>query len=160
MSSLRRQCTGFAPVHFYLKAAAAAAGIVLAAAPLSAAEAAPAAVPAKAAPVRFGQSVDDFYRLRQGAPLWLSTKAGDAASQLIALLNSASLDGLDPEKYHTASLQQALDHARGGKPKDVASADRMLSDAFVAFVQNHDHIGNRRMAEVPRAKAALIQQTI
>jgi murein L,D-transpeptidase YcbB/YkuD len=136
VSSLRRQCTGFAPVHFSLKVAAVAAGFVLAVAPLSAAQAAPAPVPAKAAPVRFEQNIDDFYRLRQGAPLWLSPKAGDAANQLIALLNSAGLDGLDPEKYHTASLQQALDQARGGKPKDVASADRMLSDAFVAYVND------------------------
>jgi murein L,D-transpeptidase YcbB/YkuD len=134
--SSRRQCTGFAPVHFTFKAAAAAAGLVLAAAPLSAAHAAPAPTVAKAAPVRLGQSVDDFYRLRQGAPLWLATKAGDAADQLISLLSSASLDGLDPEKYHVAGLQHAVELARAGKPKDVASADRMLSEAFVAYVND------------------------
>ena len=52
----------------------------------------------------------------------------------MALLSSASLDGLDPNRYNVAALQQALDAARSGKRKRVEQADQMLSAAFVAYV--------------------------
>jgi murein L,D-transpeptidase YcbB/YkuD len=129
---LRNSCTGPKPVHFFLKAATIAAGALLAAAPLSFAHAAP----APAAQLRVGQSVDDFYRARNGAPLWLAPSAGDAAEQLVSLLAAASLDGLDPDKYHVASLQQALEAARRGQRKEVETADRALSEAFVANVSD------------------------
>ena len=137
MKSLREQCTGPAPVHFYLKTCGAALAFYLAMAPLSA-QAAPTPGFAVSTPVRVYQSVDDFYRLRNGAPLWLSAAAGNAADQLVAQLGSAGLDGLNPETYHVAALQQALDKARAGKRKDVDQADRMLSDAFVAYVTDLD----------------------
>src|SRR4051794_12746849 len=94
---LRNLCTGQAPVHFFLKAGGAALGIALAAAPLSSAFAA--AGPAPVAQGTVGQSVDDFYRARSGAPLWLAPASGDAAEQLLSLLGTASLDRLDPDKY-------------------------------------------------------------
>ena len=137
MKSLREQCTGPAPVHFYLKTCGAALAFCLAMAPLSA-QAAPTPSFAVSTPVRVYQSVDDFYRLRNGAPLWLSAAAANAADQLVAQLGSAGLDGLNPETYHVAALQQALDKARAGKRKDIDQADRMLSDAFVAYVTDLD----------------------
>src|SRR5438445_8029722 len=93
---LRDTCTGHAPVHVFLKAATA---LVLAAAPLSSAHAAAAAAPAQAAQSPASQNVEDFYRARRSAPLWLAPAAGDAAEQLISLLGTSSLDGLDPDKY-------------------------------------------------------------
>ena len=93
---LRNSCTGPAPVHFFVKAAGVA--VLLAAAPLSSAHAA--AAPAPTAQNPSGQSVDDFYRARNGAPLWLAPSAGDAAEQLLTLLGTASLDRLEPDKYH------------------------------------------------------------
>ena len=132
MNNLRKECTGRAPVHFYRKACGVALGILLGVAPLFAATAA--ATPAAAATPRSFQSANDFYRLRNGAPLWLAPQAGDAASQLISLLSTASIDGLNPDSYRVAALQQAVDQARSGKKKDVEAADRMLSDAFVSYV--------------------------
>jgi murein L,D-transpeptidase YcbB/YkuD len=115
-------------------------GLALGAAPLSVAQAAPGpaspASPGFRGPVAVGQTVDNFYRARRDAPLWLSATAGDAANQLISLLATSSVDGLNPDSYHVSALQQALDQARSGKPKDVQAADRMLSDAFVAYVQD------------------------
>ena len=139
VKSLRVECTGRAPVHFYRKACGVALGLLLGVAPLSVAQAAPAPGFAQPAPARVYQSVDDFYRLRNGAPLWLSPKAGDSAEQLISLLSIASIDGLNPDTYRVAGLQQALENARGGKKKDVDAADRMLSEAFVAYVSDLDH---------------------
>ena len=129
---LRNSCTGPKPVHFFVKAAGAAVGVLLAAAPLSNAHAAP--VPALVAQKPAAQTIDDFYRARNGAPLWLAPSAGDAAEQLLTLVGSASLDGLDPGKYRAASLQQAIEAARTGKPRDVAAADLELSAAFVSYV--------------------------
>ena len=135
MRRLRNSCTGQKPVHFFWSATGVAAGALLGAAPLASAHAAVAAArPVQAASTAVGQSVDDFYRARAGAPLWLASKAGDAAEQLLSLLSTASLDGLSPDKYQIASLQQALETARSGKRKDIQRADVQLSAAFAAYV--------------------------
>jgi L,D-transpeptidase YcbB len=140
VESLRVECTGRAPVHSYRKISGVVLGLLLGVAPLSAAHAATkAATPTvQVAQVRVYDSVNDFYRLRNGAPLWLSPKAGDTAEQLVSLLSTSSIDGLNPDNYHVAALQQALEAACGGKAKDVEAADRMLSEAFVAYVSDLD----------------------
>jgi len=139
VKDLRNRCTGLVPVHFFQKLGVVAGGVALAAVPLNSAQAEQAPGTATAAVVAFGspqtgQTSADFYRARKEAPLWLSPAAGDAAQQLIALLSTASLDGLSPDKYHPAALQAAVDAARTGKRKLVAAADRQLSDAFAAYV--------------------------
>jgi murein L,D-transpeptidase YcbB/YkuD len=89
-----------------------------------------------AAPSPSGQSVADFYRARKDAPLWLAPGAGDAAEQLVSLLATASLDGLNPERYHVPALEQALQAAQRGKRKRVLEADQQLSAAFVSYVDD------------------------
>lgn len=133
MKQLRNSCTGPAPVHFFhkLTIGAALALVLLGFAPAAAAAT---SVTVAAGQPQAGQTAADFYRARKDAPLWLSPIAGDAAQQLISLLSTASLDGLDPDKYHPAALQAALDAARKGKHKLVEAADRQLSDAFAAYV--------------------------
>jgi murein L,D-transpeptidase YcbB/YkuD len=138
VKSTRNLCTGLGSVHIYRKTLGAALGLVLAAAPFSVAEArsrpAPLPPPAPQQPLRLGQGVDDFYVARHGAPLWLSPAAGNSAEQLISLLGTANVDGLNPGAYQIPALQQALARARGGNKQDIAVADRMLSNAFVAYV--------------------------
>jgi murein L,D-transpeptidase YcbB/YkuD len=135
VKSLRDLCTGRRPVHFFLEGAAFAA-LSIVASPAVAEPAQPGAAPAVQPGQAAGQSVADFYRLRNGYPLWLSSTSGDAAQQLLALLSSASIDGLDPARYHVDELKQLLDAARGGKKKRVDEADRALSAAFVSYVQD------------------------
>ena len=132
MTGLRNKCTGRWPVHFFGKTAAIAAALV--GAGISTCASAEASPPATIQRPSAGQSVADFYRSRADYPFWLSSKAGDAADQLIALLSNASLDGLDPDKYRVPALQEALAAARTGKKKRIAEADRALSEAFVAYV--------------------------
>ena len=111
----------------------------VAAAPAAAqsASSAPAAAPAAAQPAAMSQTVADFYRLRNGAPLWLTPQAGDAAEQLISLLSTAAIDGLNPSKYQPAVLETELQAARKKyKRKDVQRADEALSEAFVAYVDD------------------------
>ena len=97
-------------MHFYRKVSGVVLGLLLGVAPFSVAHAATkAATPTvQVAQVRVYDSVNDFYRLRSGAPLWLSPKAGDTAEQLVSLLSTSSIDGLNPDNYHVAALQQAL----------------------------------------------------
>ena len=137
MNSSRTLCTGRWPVHFFQGMSSAALAMGLAAAPLSPAQAAPAAQAAK--PALAGQSVADFYRARGNAPLWLTPAAGDAAQQLITLLSTASFDGLDPGRYPVASLQAAIQSASSGDKKAVRNADAQLSDAFAAYVRDLRH---------------------
>jgi len=130
--SLRDECTGRRPVHFFRKFRFAAAALALAAPAVANGQAAASAQPQHAAVG--GQSVDDFYRGRNGYPLWLAPNAGDSAQQLLNLLSTANLDGLDPAKYNVPALQQAMQAAKTGKRKYVEQADRMLSQAFAAYV--------------------------
>ena len=132
MISLRDECTGRRPVHFFRKFRFAAAALALAAPAVANGQAAASAQPQHAAVG--GQSVDDFYRGRNGYPLWLAPNAGDSAQQLLNLLSTANLDGLDPAKYNVPALQQAMQAAKTGKRKYVEQADRMLSQAFAAYV--------------------------
>jgi murein L,D-transpeptidase YcbB/YkuD len=126
-------------VHAFRKLVGVSAALIAVAAPLSSAQAAgTAATTAATAGVQpaTGQSVADFYRARKNAPLWLAPSAGNSAERLIALLSTASLDGLNADRYQTAALQQALQSARGGKRKAVERADEQLSEAFVAYVRD------------------------
>jgi murein L,D-transpeptidase YcbB/YkuD len=133
---LRYECTGRWPVHFFGRLAGTAASLLAAAVlPFGGAQAIAAPAVTQQPPVS-GQSTADFYRARAGYPLWLAPAAGDAADQLIALLSSANVDGLYPDKYHVPALQQALAAARSGKKKDVEAAERELSDAFVTYVDD------------------------
>ena len=59
------------------------------------------------------QSADDFYPRAQGAPLWFTPKAGDAADQVVALLSSSSLDGLSPERARSRPSAGDRDSASG-----------------------------------------------
>jgi L,D-transpeptidase YcbB len=120
--------TGLKPVrHLSLIVGAVAA---LAAAPLSF----PAAAEARTAQVSSGQGIDDFYDSRHGRPLWLQAgQPSIAAQQLLALIDTASADGLDERKYKAKSLAKALRSASKGKERDIRRADEMLSRAFVDY---------------------------
>ena len=83
-----------------------------------------------------GQSVADFYASRGDRPLWLDEQSGDASQILFDYLSSARADGLDPRAYRLDRLARALTSAWGGEPELVRRADRMLSEAFVAYVRD------------------------
>ena len=133
MERLRNSCTGRWPVHLF-KSLGIAAGLSLALTPFSTAQA---AAPTKSASQQtYGLSVDDFYRARNGAPLWLAPSAGNASHRLLLTLGNARFDGLDPGKYRLEELRKALVEASRGKAKAIDRADRMLSEAFVAYVRD------------------------
>ena len=100
---------------------------------------APRPAPAAAASDPADAGVASFYRARNGAPLWLSPRSGNAAQQLIQLLGSANADNLNPRRYQAKALARAVGAASGGNPVAVQQADTMLSQAFVTYVRDLKH---------------------
>ncbi len=110
-------CTGFSP------AAAAQAGVTAPSAQVL------------SAPIS-GETVASFYAARGDHPLWMDATSGDAARILFEYLISAEADGLSPKNYKVDQLAKAMRSAWGGSPDHVRKADRMLSEAFVAYVRD------------------------
>ena len=81
------------------------------------------------------QAVDRFYAARQSAPLWFRGGDTAAASALIGVLQRASLDGLSSGPDLAAQAQQLMGRAQAGDPAAVAAADRLLSAAWVDYVE-------------------------
>jgi murein L,D-transpeptidase YcbB/YkuD len=106
----------------------------LAAAPISS----PAQAEAAAAfAVPHGQTVRDFYKIRQSSPLWFKGGYPTAAAQaLVSLLSTAQADGLDPDRYRVDEIRQAIKRASGGDGDDVRKADKMLSEAFANYARD------------------------
>ena len=91
-----------------------------------------------------GEALDNFYAARGYRPLWFGG-SGAAPQILIDLLRSARADGLDPDLYRPRNLDRAVRAARSDKPDDIARADRMLSQAFVAYVRDLKRTPNVEM---------------
>ena len=82
------------------------------------------------------QAVAAFYASRSGAPLWLGGGGdGSAATALIGTLQRASLDGLPSGPALAAEAQSLLARARAGDAAALSSAERLLSTAWVLYVQ-------------------------
>ena len=126
----------------------AAAALVLAATPVSASPVASAGGATLAAAYAGGQAVSDFYRARNGRPLWLAS-AG-AGEQLVQLLVSAEIDGLSRKRYPVKKLAGALRAAQTGDVRAVNRAETMLSEALVAYARDLRRPGNVGMIYVDR----------
>jgi L,D-transpeptidase YcbB len=79
------------------------------------------------------RAVDAFYASRAGAPLWL--KNGVAARELIGVLQRASLDGFSSGPAIAAQAQALLARANAGDAAARDAADRLLSSAWVRYVE-------------------------
>jgi L,D-transpeptidase YcbB len=159
----RNQRTGgfLLPVRAFCRRHAIAAAVALAFVPASQVAPSPAyAQGAALAPVPADTSVEDFYRARNGAPLWLAGGNQASADKLLILLQSVQVDGLSPSKYDTKKLSKVLRKAWGGDPRAVARADRMLSEAFVTYVNDLKRVPTPGMTFVdpvlsPRPQSAM-----
>ena len=97
-----------------------------------------AAIPAPAQAqtrVAAGQDVSDFYRARDGRPLWFG-QPGQQPEMLVRMFASASVDGLNPSRYPIEALSRAIADARSGNRKAMRRADMLLSQTFVAYVRD------------------------
>jgi murein L,D-transpeptidase YcbB/YkuD len=81
-------------------------------------------------------AVAAFYTSRSGAPLWL--RGGDvssAALEFVGILQRAALDGMPSGPELAQQAQALLDRAQSGDPAATAAADRLLSTAWIEYVQ-------------------------
>ena len=71
------------------------------------------------------------------APALNWVKVGDdrAARVLIELLESSSLDGLDPSDFPVASLQHAIDRPQFDDSDELIALNRKFDNAYVAYVR-------------------------
>ena len=81
-------------------------------------------------------AVGAFYARRGNAPLWLKGGAPtSAAMELVQILQRASLDGLSSGPALADQVQGLMARASTGDPNAAAAADRLLSIAWVDYVQ-------------------------
>ena len=122
--------TGLVPVRHLLPMLGAA--MVSVAAPFV--SAAPAAAATMAVPQ--GQSISDFYAIRQQQPLWFQNGQPTAAAQaLLALLSTSNVDGIDPSIFRIDDIRKAMKRASKGHAEDVKAADMLLSTDFATYVR-------------------------
>ena len=116
-------------------ASAACAALMGLSAPVTAATS-PEVPPAVVADLSAAQAVSGFYASRGGVPLWVRGGADNvAAHALIADLERASLDGLPSGPALAAQAQALMARGEAGDPAAFASADRLLSTAWVLYVE-------------------------
>lgn len=81
-------------------------------------------------------AVDNFYRTYNPASIWFRGGVQNgAAAQLASILDRASFDGLAIGPQLAAQVRAAAAQAASGRPADVAAAERVLSAAWVRYVQ-------------------------
>jgi Uncharacterized protein conserved in bacteria len=89
-----------------------------------------------AAAYQAGDAVSAFYASRSGAPLWLRSGAdSSAARELIGILQRAALDGMPSGPDLARQAQALIVRADAGDAASLAAADRILSAAWVQYVQ-------------------------
>lgn len=82
------------------------------------------------------QAVTAFYASRGGAPFWLRGGAqSNAATALIEVLQKAALDGLPNGPELSLQAQSLMARASTGDTAALAQADRLLTNAWVSYVQ-------------------------
>jgi murein L,D-transpeptidase YcbB/YkuD len=118
-----------------LKSAAFAA-LTLAAIPAGAIQASSTAA---AAPQVVGLQANDdisrFYTASKDAPIWFRAGQADAGPALVGILRRAPIEGFARGPQLAAEVEAALAKAQTGDPAAVKAAERVLSSAWIAYVQ-------------------------
>ena len=81
-------------------------------------------------------AVASVYDALHVQPIWFRNGANAAAiAQLTGILQRAPFDGVPQGPQLAAQVQAAAAQASSGQPQDVANAERVLSSAWVQYVQ-------------------------
>lgn len=111
------------------------AAVLLAGSPAHGQASASLAVPVPVPVVPAATAVAAFYD-RWNSPIWYRGAPNTAAiSQLVAVLQRAPFDGFALGPQLAAQVQAAAAQALSGKSEDVSAAERVLSTAWVQYVQ-------------------------
>ena len=118
----------------YLWNGAAAAALMLV--PASAHAAGNGAPSAMAASQGAAGAIEAFYAARRNAPLWFEGgRESVAARELVEILRRAPIDGLASGPQLAGRIEQTIAAARSGDRQAIAAAERMMSSAWVLYVQ-------------------------
>jgi len=81
-------------------------------------------------------SVSAFYSNYKAPSIWFRNGVADpGTAQLIAILKRAPFDGLATGSQLAVQVETALAQAASGKSEDISAAERVLSTAWVEYVQ-------------------------
>ncbi len=83
-------------------------------------------------------SYDDysrFYAASKDAPIWFRTGQAEAGPLLATILRRSSIEGFSRGIQLAADVEAALAKVQAGDPAAVLEADKVLSRAWVAYVQ-------------------------
>ena len=69
---------------------------------------------------------------------------------MMELLDSAAIDGFNPDRYRIKKVTKALRDARRGDPRSVNRAEQMLSQAFVSYARDLRNAPNIDIVYVDR----------
>ncbi|QAY75750.1 murein L,D-transpeptidase [Sphingosinicella sp. BN140058] len=98
------------------------------------------------------RTVRQLYAARGYAPLWTEgSRLSDAAEAVLARLETADADGLDPRDYQVRRLRSAFDDANSSK--GAARAEVQLSRGFLKYARD---LRRSRAADMTYVDAALI----
>jgi murein L,D-transpeptidase YcbB/YkuD len=86
-------------------------------------------------------------------PQWVMPGDTRAAARLIALLQSANLDGLNPKQFKVKSLKGAVRSAAHGNPAAMARNNAMLDRALISYVAALRSLPSGEWQVVDRAAA-------
>ena len=84
------------------------------------------------------QSADDyarFYNASKNAPIWFRSGQAEAGPELVNILKRGPIEGFARGPQLAAEVEAALARAQTGDPAALQEADRVLSRAWVAYVQ-------------------------
>jgi L,D-transpeptidase YcbB len=91
-----------------------------------------------AAPSMVAASFDDysrFYAASKNAPIWFRSGQAEAGPLLVLILRRSTIEGFSRGPQLAADVEAALAKAQAGDPAALQEADRLLSRAWVAYVQ-------------------------
>ena len=78
-----------------------------------------------------------FYRARNHRPLWIrGNRLGPEAEIALRLIETAALDGLDPDDDRPRAVAEAIAEAWGGEPEALARAEMVLSRRFADYARD------------------------
>lgn len=99
------------------------------------AQAAPAAAIAQPAVLQAHDDIARFYTASNNAPIWFRSGQAEAGPTLVNILRRAPIDGFSRGPQLASDVEAALAKAQTGDPAAVQAAERVLSAAWIAYVQ-------------------------
>ena len=79
--------------------------------------------------------ISRFYTASKNAPIWFRAGQAEAGPMLVNILRRAPLDGFLRGTQLATDVEAALAKAQTGDPAAVQAAERVLSGAWIAYVQ-------------------------